>query len=886
MISSVGIVPPLILPIPGEYDSLRTEVVVTAATDPDAVDVAARPGNVFQTPPDDPPSTLDTIITPEAATVSYLPAGQLLVQDGWPQVVGPFDQDAWVVSALHGKSPLADMLPPGSPVPVYWVLEGVDRRSVDDPDSVDPDNDGGLLNRWHNGEVPGVKPRADECHRRTDPDQRADIALHTWKQRMMAGTWAESVPAETALGLATADGDWSRLRVWTFGADGTPLPAAASLAALAIADPDLLPAHPVVAGCGVLTDNVPVRFYLRFEVWDVDQSSASDPKGAPRSLQPDTVRLIDSLLGSEITGTQWTWREAATGGVLEVPRPSVRTATFHIRAEFPAGQQIRLSRTEKRVYPPGQRLVWNSAGWTARDSITPGSWTGLEALQLGTLSQPVAYWIGTKVRLAAAYQQPRVDWFKRTTNLTSGATYTISRTDTYPVAAGHRLDLYQTAANPVAYFVTDDDGEVSGVVFDDVVPGTAVRLGLALIVGLPSVGGGSTGTLFALSDGSNVPSPVFAAGDFLASNARVPLLFVGFNSGVVGAAEGPATFVVDADRNNFATGNTAYAAALHALKCAKLTHDAVVLLKGDSVNLPQRHDFQLALTSSTAVTVALAADAKRPDRTETTLPSNSSWFCSNVVPHEYGHAIVNWLGSALPSPGTLNATYAAIAVTNTIQGSPPTWPGHTAGAVINSGVALDEGLAEFVECLMGYVKIYRRGHTSLKKHGSVGHPAAIYLALLSPTSSPQSLSRFTPAQVRAVEGAVALAQATYLLDTTKFPGFGIDTGPTSGRFRPAQAYLDDWLRNKHRDLGQLQRMFRWLFTDAVSAYYGNPSNWLLSGPTGWPAPQLQTATYPSVEGYLTQLTTSDPAAGGSPPTPEESYQHFNDRYLVPWNLEP
>jgi hypothetical protein len=187
---------------------------------------------------------------------------------------------------------------------------------------------------------------------------------------------------------------------------------------------------------------------------------------------------------------------------------------------------------------------------------------------------------------------------------------------------------------------------------------------------------------------------------------------------------------------------------------------------------------------------------------------------------------------------------------------------------------------------MGYVETYRRGRTTLTKQGSVGKPAAIYFAQSAPKSSRQSLSGLAPAQVRGVEGAVALALVTYLLDTTKFPGFGIDTGPTSGRFRPAQAYLDDWLRNKHHDLGQLQRMFRWLCTGAVSAYYGNPGTWLLSGPTGWPPPNPATATYPSVEGYLTQLSTSDPAAGGAPPTPEESYQHFNDRYLVPWNLQP
>ena len=85
MISSSGLVPPIVYPQPdpAHYPSADAITVTPSAESPLAVDVTLAPKDM-QTLPDGTSLPLDTIIAPHQASVSYLPAGTSLVQDTWP----------------------------------------------------------------------------------------------------------------------------------------------------------------------------------------------------------------------------------------------------------------------------------------------------------------------------------------------------------------------------------------------------------------------------------------------------------------------------------------------------------------------------------------------------------------------------------------------------------------------------------------------------------------------------------------------------------------------------------------------------------------------------------------------------------------------------------
>jgi hypothetical protein len=872
MTSPVGVVPPLLLPRTDGYADYQADVTVSPATDPDAVEVAV-PSDAQQPPPDAPQTLADetglplaTIIAPHAGTARYLPVGELLTDDAWPAPAGPFSGNAWVFDAIGEKSPLPPLLPPEIPAPAYWVLEGVDPLSVDDPDN--PGS--GLLDRWLSGAVPEVTPQTE----------KAATADQTWKQRMLAGTWAEPVQAGTALGLAATDGTLRRLRIWAFDADGTPLPAAGVLAAFGTVDPTLLPTHPVVVGSAGLAASLPVRFYLRFDLWDVTQSSAYDLKGSPQSLPPSDVQLIDSS-GAPIPGTSWTWRDPATGGVLEVPQANVALKTFSIRATFPVTQPIQLSRTEQRFQPAGQPLDWNTKGWKAQDG-TDGDWTSFSGLLIGSATRPAVFWIGTQVRLAARYEQPRINWFDRSKSLTAGGTYTVTKLDTRPVAAGHVITLYQPGKDPET-FVTDDDGEVSGVSLT-IVPGSDVTVGLSTYVNIPDLYGSNSPHRIEANDDST--NPLLGDMVFHADKARTPLSFPVFVAGGISASVGPATFVADADMNNFSVGNSAFAAVFHALKCMKLTHDAVALLQSNSVGLPGRHLIMLRSGVPDGPVTSPRQDTGPSFSAETgsVLPDVTSWFCSNVMCHEYGHAIACWLGGVTTTQARYDAYVKAFQASSARQLSERGVTGHSAGVISNSGVALDEGLAEFIECLMGYLGDFHGGNTTLSLVAAPSGtlPRDLYNAQV-PGGTPKPLRDLTPADVRGVEGVVALALCGYFLDVTGFPGFPIDTGSSVNRLRPAKAYYDEWVAtlppsDQLAAQQRLVRLFRWLTGDALNAMYGdNPANW-----TGYWAPSV--AHYPTVEDYLTKLKRIDPDLGQHH-YHQESYAYLDKSYLVPWNLE-
>jgi hypothetical protein len=880
MISSVGVVPPLLLPLPDQYGA---PVTVTAVADPDAVEVTVPPDE-SQTLPDSTQLPLATILTPHAATARYLPAGELLAGDlgvTWPGVVGPFGQDAWVIDALGEKSPLAPLLPAAVPAPAYWVLEGVDPASVGDP--------GGLLDSWLTGGAPGVHPRAKECHRSTDPGQQAGSENDTWKQRMLAGTWAEPVAAETALGLAASDGTQRLLRIWTFGADGTPLPTAAVLAAFATVDPALLPAHPVVAGCAGPAGNLPVRFYLRFDLWDVEQTSAEDQKGGARSLQPAAIRLIDGS-GGEIENATWTLVSESTGIVLEVPRANVQGRAFSIQAEFPADQPIRLSRTENRTRPAGPPLVWSLAGWTAQDG-TPGDWAAFDGFLVGTQTQPAAFWVGAKVRLAVAYQQQRRD--------EPGVHRSGRILSTRRVTATHVVNLVQDGLGVVDHFLTDDDGEASGVSFD-VRPGRAMHAELPLELDLPSAAKGGNATTLVVTD--EPPKTLLPRSYFDSTTSRFPAPFTALASGVVGSTQGLGLITIDSAKQDNSQRNTAYAAACHALKYTRLTHDATVALKGDSRDMPKRHEIILSLTGCSShwantVTGASTVYSFSDASSYTCLPAAKAWFTPLTICHEYGHALTYWIGGVLSSRLLANRYADASQSANDRLQAANGSTSHRAGLVTNSGSALDEGLAEFFECLMGAYPTFSNTETQLEKRDKPAKPAALeeqtwqkyaYTVVRQAAGASPQRVNLADDMGRRVEGAVAMALCGYLFDATGFNGFPVEAGDTQFGCRPAQAYLDDWTNSLPPGLQgtepvRLQRLFRWLITDAIAVLYaGLINNWTGS----WPSLSGKLIPYPTVHDYLSQLQVSDPVKSGMSSSPEESFGFLFTACLVPWNLEP
>ena len=160
--------------------------------------------------------------------------------------------------------------------------------------------------------------------------------------------------------------------------------------------------------------------------------------------------------------------------------------------------------------------------------------------------------------------------------------------------------------------------------------------------------GGTPAVLLALDDPATpAASRLFADDYFHSEKARVPVSFQISTGGEIGAAKGPAVVTIDAGKTDDHRGNTAQAAAFHALKYARFTHDAVALLKGDHKNLPQLHEFRLRYTTDAAaaptppsrspiraVRPAATPGWPPPGRGSVLLP----WCTSTVTPSSPGSA--------------------------------------------------------------------------------------------------------------------------------------------------------------------------------------------------------------------------------------------------------
>ncbi len=875
MISSSGLVVPVVVPQTagsGGYGPVQDFVTTTSSTEPLVplgVDVVVGSG-MLQESPDGAILPLHTLLAPHRAIATFLPAGATLEREAWGAPVGPFPRDAWVIDPGVDFGWLTSLLPDGVPAPAVWILHGVDRGSLADPV--------GLLNAWLAGEAPGVQPQPQACHEVTDPADRGPTPEETWRTRMLAGTWSELVTAETLLGNVSVHDENLRLTIAVFGPDGLELPAAALLEAIGQVDPTVMGPHPVVQSAGSLSATVPVRMYLRFDTWDVDATSADDRKGGELVLQPDVVRVVDDVTGAEIPGSTWTWVDPH--GILEIGRDVVPVAAFHVEAEFAEGLQIRLERGTEQWWPAAStdRLVWSTAGWTARDTLTHGTWNQFRGIQVGSDSAPVSFWVGTKVRIAFCYQQQWRDRF--------GGRATKARSvSTRRVAPGHEVGLFETYLPFVDTFTTDEDGEVSGVSF---AVNAGMRLGAAVHRRLAVTGA----DLRVVEDPSRPSTMMFSDEYFWSEDGRSPVLFEPFTSGSFATDPGPIAVLIDADKRVDSNGNTADAAAFHALKFARFAHDAMTLLKGDATHLPLENEFHFSVStesSDNASATSYTPDPADPGHviTKISLPS-CDWFTHTTIVHEYGHVIARWLSETLADPAARAAYEAGTGACH--QRFRDEWrqteSWHDVAVVTNGGLARAEAIPLVLELFMGLGASLPSAHRTpptgqtgwAKFAHDVKRPAP------GATTTVVALSLYCG---RRVEGVFAFALHDYIFTVTGFGGFPVVSDDTPTGYRQPTAYLDDWLgslpaADRTARLDQLHRLVGWLYVDPMRFVMNYYFGW-----TGiWPEPPATGGVrYATVYDLLARIETRDPARSGSPPTPEESFARLHDEALMPWNLE-
>jgi hypothetical protein len=858
MTDPIELVVPIILPVPvlaGGYTDVAAAVTTSAnPAAPLAVDVAVLPGD--QTTPEGVTVPLATVIAPHQVSARFLPAGSTRAEAG--ATLGPFSRDAWLLSALPDRSVLRRLLPDGVPVPAYWVLEGIDRDSVAAPGT-------GVLDSWLAG-TPGVTPQVEASVENASSDQGPVDPQENWRELMLTGSWAEFVDPETVLGLASTPADRPPgqgvvLTLRTYDGGGTELPAAGLLEAFASIDPGLWADHPVIAAAADLAVDLPVRFYLRFDTWDVDAQSFNDRKGAERVLQPQTVELVDLGSGATIAGGTWTWLDP--GGLLEIARPAVRDRSFYVRATFAPGDRIRLERGQDRFIPgvATDALVWDARNWTARDGLTQGSQLLFEGIQLGSVEAPAAFWVYTLVRLALQYHELVPPPYGRQVTVSA---------QKRRMVPGHQVLLVATGGQVRDRFVTDADGEVSGVACL-LEPGESlsVHLPRKLVV---------DGVTHRVVDRPGATPALFPLSTFRSEDAAAPVSFSAFTSGALSAQAAPLELTIDADAKDVGKGNTADAAAFHALKYARFAHDAVVVLADSDTSMPTEHEFQFSMSKkeddvpSTRVTVDGANAFTMTDFT------SYSWFAAHYVVHEYGHAIERWLGDSVVNASRRDSADKAIGAHHQryLDERRQTSPWHTYNLVTNTGFAYSECLPEFLEliCSVG----------AKPQSGPAAAPAGreLWEQYLYSVFVPRPLAKTNPTKVslstvsaRQVENAVAYSLYDYLTTKTGFVGLAlVYFDDEAGSWSPRQLW-EDWTTSASAEEAErVHRMFRWLWRDAIVTVAGqDPKKWhglWPLAPDGVP--------YPTIHDYLQAIQDGTPS--------HESFEALLNGTLVRWNLEP
>jgi hypothetical protein len=865
VISAKGVVSPLVLPTAqAPLGELIDELVtVTPASllreDTLGVDVSTVAG-ATQVLADGRVLPLETVVAPHRGWATFLKVGASLLPSGQALPTGPLERHAWVIEVAINEGWLRGVYPATFPLPALWVLEGV---AFDEADpgagSVGP-----VLEGWLAGDVEGVEPQVDACHAQTDPSARGATAADTWRLRMLAGSWSEPVVGEVLLGLASVvDADpvlWLR----TFDGDGVEVPAAAVLSALGVVDPVFMSTNPVVIQAGTAAADVPVRIHVRLDFWNVDATSPGEPKGGEGVLQPDAVRIVPDDGGAGMAGATVTWVDPIT--IVEIARGQLDRRAFHLEADFPAAERIRLERGQERFQPAdGGPWTWSSAGWSARSGGTTGSWTNFVGTQIGSPASPVTFWVGTKVRATFEYDEQ-----VRGLHGERGATVAVQARRAAP---GHVIPLYRFKDSVDFYdtFTTDDDGEISGMTFR-VPPGEPIGLAISRALTVPSLG-----LDVDVQDMRGQPPTLFGTHPFFWSeDAAQPFHHDAFVTGDLSA-----TLRIDSSRSDDSKGNTAHAAALHALKHMRFTHDAFALLKGQHTGLPARHQFQFEIDDEAGPSTRVASQ-DFGWQTITTFPS-SRWFARADITHEYMHAIARHLANAVTDASRRDELIAAIDTFGERfkdeREQDSVW--HKTSLLTNGGLALSEGLAEFA-CILLDAPTSMAAASESNGPPGFGHWARYIFLVAEPVAHTQShrsrdrrLSDFCG---RNVEGVFAGALHEFVVLLTDLPRLFRDDDDDEQGYRQPGEYFEDWLAEQadpEASAALLHQLVDWLLVDPIRNVLGHESPW--SG--RWPEPTG--ASYPTPFDYLSRIRQQ--AAARAPAV--TSFAQLHDDVLVPWNLE-
>ncbi|HVN12737.1 MAG TPA: hypothetical protein VMT69_11635 [Kineosporiaceae bacterium] len=859
MSSSVGLIAPMILPMTaseGGYASLPGQAAVDVPGDPGGgVTITVPPGEVQAVV-----IPFETLLAPVRAAASFIPAGTTLSRDDG-HTLGPFPADAW---ALIPQPDTTRPLFPGTvPEPGLYLLQGVSRVSVEQPKT-------GVLDQWLTNGVPGVQPQVSAAGKVATPSEQGGTPGQTWRNCMLAGIFAEDVPAGTQLGLADlADDGNPTLTFRVFDYAWTEIPASAVLQTMGTLNPDAMADHPVVTQASVLAADLPVQMFLRFDTWNPLGTHGTDPKGEELALPPLDVRLIDEQ-GGTIAGSTWT--PAGDSGVLEINRSLVWTQTFSLVATFPKGTQLALERGASRWWPAKatDQLTWSTADWTARDTTTSGTWTDFAGIRVGSAAAPVAFWVGTKVRMALGYQEQHRPF-------NGGKNSAAKTVSSRRLTVGHAVTLSQASPSgpPVAdSFTTDTEGEVSGVSFT-VQPG----LDLTIAVERRLAFGG---TVIRVEDDPAATTPLYSDPSFHFEKATPPVSFPAFAAAAIDGAGKPLKLLIDADARDDTKANTPDAAAFHALKFARYTDDGIALLSGVRPGSATREHLFHAMVSQDANDGAGSATYDDPSTnkvvTWTHLP-DQDWFTRRTVIHEYGHGVVRWLSNTVRDPvrrADAEAAVGAIAA-RLISERNTKGPGyaHSEPMVTNAGIALVEGLTLCFETFFGVGgTLFADKVSAGAKSSWAKYKYGVYLPV--PPNPVVSLSTYCGRQV---EGVFAFALFEHISKATGFAGFVLGTtGDGPDGCKQPQAFINAWQKKAHAGaLDQLNRLIRWLLVDPITVVMGDKTQW-----TGqWPATG-QSVKYPAVYDHLKRVFDQNPA---NPQTPQESFTALHNDTLVKWNLE-
>lgn len=372
---------------------------------------------------------------------------------------------------------------------------------------------------------------------------------------------------------------------------------------------------------------------------------------------------------------------------------------------------------------------------------------------------------------------------------------------------------------------------------------------------------------------------LFVDRDFFSEDAAQPVRFDHFTSGNLDA-----TIRVDADARNDAKGNTAWAAAFHAIKFALLTHQAVVLLKGDDAGMPKHHQFHLVRETGGAFSQIYQFGGGPITRTR--WHSSADWFDAPVVSHEYGHAIVYWLPGTMADQAHVDAYNKALGAMyqrfEDERKQRASW--HAELVVTNGGYALSEGLTELIEHVLGLALSLPRGRRQTAPSGKAGWEQYRYDVHVPVAGQAASAYYRNPAYLssrcgRNVEGVFAGALWEYLSDLTGLPALYRSADDKETGCKQPQAFFDDWRLSRANPpdaLAQLRRLVTWLLVDPLQNVVGQAATW-----TGrWPDPGGD--PYPTVYDFLKRIEQRDPGGANDP---KEAFSKLHDDYLLPWNLE-